>query len=375
MKNEKYFSGYGEKLKVKFLSFLRKKKSGDKTLNEYLELSKNEPDNIGVHMKIADLYLKDGEKKGAVKEYLYAAETYAKEELYQLTMSIYKTVLSLDPTLVNVYLTLAELYQKLGFIGDAAATYEKLAQYLLTTGKPFEVRNIIERMINLDPSNRFIREKANKFFVALKNVSHVKQDSEEELIEVGENQPEYIKIVPSEEGLSESNYFDLGSQLDDGEELILSADKTEKVKDESSMEVNKVFEGIIKDIAEKPKEEAFRLHYELGIAYQQMEKFDEAIEEFKKALDDQEIKNDCFRRLANCFREKEMYKHSINAAKSGLKSRFVSQREFLELNYELGLTYAGMKESKKALEVFKDIQKVNPSYKDTIKIIDDLSKG
>ena len=360
---------------MKFLSFLMKKKSGEKTLDEYLQLAKNEPDNIGVHMKIADLYLKKGKKEEAVKEYLYSAETFAKEELYQLTMSIYKTVLFLDPTLVNVYLTLAELYQKLGFIGDAAATYEKLAQYLLTTGKPFEVRNIIERMINLDPSNRFIREKANKFFVALKKISHNKQDGEEELIEVGENQPEYIKIAPPEEGLREKNYFDLGSQLDDGEELIISTDKTETAKDESSMQVNKVFEGIIKDIAEKPKEEAFRLHYELGIAYQQMERIDEAIEELKKALDDQDVKNDCFRRLATCFREKEMYKHAINAAKSGLKSRFVSQREFLELNYELGLTYAEMRESKKALKVFKDIQKVDPSYKDTKKILKELSKG
>jgi tetratricopeptide (TPR) repeat protein len=360
---------------VKFLSFLLKKKSGEKTLDEYRQLAKDEPDNIGVHMKIADMCLKKGKKEDAIKEYLYSAESYAKEELYQLTMSIYKTVLSLDPTLVNVYLTLAELYQKLGFIGDAAATYEKLAQYLLSTEKPFEVRNIIEKMINLDPSNRFIREKANKFLETLKKGYHNKQDSEEELIEVGENQPEYIKIVPPEEGLGGENYFDLGSQLDDGEELIVSTDRTETAKDESSMEVNKVFEGIIKGIAEKPKEEAFRLHYELGIAYQQMERIDEAIEEFKKALDDPEVKNDCFRRLATCFRDKEMFKHAINAAKSGLKSRFVSQREFLELNYELGLTYAEMKESKKALEVFNDIQKVNPSYKDTKIFLDELSKG
>jgi predicted Zn-dependent protease len=70
-----------------------KKKSSEKTLDEYLQLAKNEPDNIGVHMKIADLYLKKGKKEEAIKEYLYSAENYAKEELYQLTMSIYKTVL------------------------------------------------------------------------------------------------------------------------------------------------------------------------------------------------------------------------------------------------------------------------------------------
>lgn len=360
---------------MKLFSFLKKKKSGEKTLDEYLQLAKNEPDNIGIHMKLADLYLKQGKKEEAVKEYLYSAESYSKEELYQLAMSIYKTVLSLDPSLVNVYLTLAELYQKLGFMGDAAAAYEQLAQHLLTTGKLFELRNIIERIINLDPSNRFIREKANKFFAALKKVSHAKQEPEEELIEVGESHPEFITITPQEDEPSENIFFDLGSQLEDGVNLCVSTDSSDTAEDESSMEVNKVFEGIIKDISEKPKEEAYRLHYELGIAYQQMEKIDEAIEEFKKALDDQEIKNDCFRRLAACFRKKEMYKHAINAAKSGLKSHFVSQKEFLELNYELGVTYVSMNESKKALDAFNEIKKVNPNYKDTKKILEELSKG
>lgn len=359
---------------MKFLSFLKKRKAREKTLEEYLQIAKNEPDNTGVHMKIADLYLKKGKKQEAIKEYLFSAEIYAKEELYQLTISIYKTVLSLDPTLVNVYLTLAELYQKLGFIGDAAVTYERLAQQLLSEGKTGELQNILGKMINLDPSNRFFRKKANRFLDAVKGELDQKKEIEEELIEVNEKRSGTLNI-PRIEDSEEKGFFDLGAQLEDGEELLISTQKTEAAKNESSLEVGKVFEGIIKDIEGKPKEEATRLHYELGIAYQQMEQVDEAIEEFKKALDDQDVKNDCFRRLATCFREKKMYKHAINAAKSGLKSRFVSQKEFLELNYELGLTYAEMGETKKALEVFQEIQRVNPNFKDTKNILEELSKG
>ena len=67
-----------------------------------------------------------------------------------------------------------------------------------------------------------------------------------------------------------------------------------------------------------------------------------------------------------------MYKHALNAAQSGLKNRFISQNEFLGLNYELALTYAEMGENKKALATFKEIAKVNANYKDTKSILEEL---
>ncbi|MFH0812927.1 MAG: hypothetical protein V2A69_08835 [Pseudomonadota bacterium] len=361
---------------MKLFSFLLKKKKGEKTLEDYLKIAKNEPDNTGVHIKIADLYLKQRKKDEAIKEYSYAAEAYSKEELYQLAISIYKTVLSIDPKLVNIYLTLAELYKKQGFVGDAAATYEKLAAHYLKEGKAEEAQNIIEMMISLDPSNQFIRKKAEKFFSDLRGAPPIGRETPpiREEIQVSnrvEKREEGIRIASPEEILGQEGFFDLSAQLEDGEELAVS-NRVVEAKDESLLEVDKVLEGIKKNIEEKPKEESYRLHYELGIAYQQMEKSEEAIEEFKKALPDQEIKNECFRRLSACFRDKEMYKHALNAAKSGLTSRFISQNEFLGLTYELGLTYVEMGEEKKALETFEEIAKVNINYKDTKRILEEL---
>lgn len=357
---------------MKLFSFLKKTKKVEKTLDDYIQIAKSEPENTGVHMKIADLYLKKGKKDEAIKEYLYAAETYAKEELYQLTMSIYKTVLTIDPTLVAVYVTLAELYEKQGFVGDAAATYEKLANHYLKEKKNEEAESIVEKMVTLDPSNQFIRNKADKFLLSLKGAPAEKAEREEKEPVKQKRQEEEIMIASPEEILEQKDdFFDLGAQLDDDQELSVGEEVGEAT-DATSMEVDKVFEGIKHDIGEKTEQEGHRLHYELGIAYQQMERIDEAIEEFKKALSDQEVKNDCFLRLCACFREKEMYKHAVNAAKSGLKSRFISQNEFLGLHYELGLTYAEMGDNKKALATFKEIEKVNAEYKDTGSILKEL---
>lgn len=357
---------------MKLFSFLTKKKKGEKTLEDYLQIAKNEPENTGVHMKIADLLLKKGKKEEAIREYMLAAEAYAREELYQLAVSIYKTVLSIDPTLVNVYVTLAELCQKLGFMGDAASTYEKLAQHYAKEKKTEEARKIVEKMVALDPSNQFIRRKAERILGGFQpGAASPTVKAAKEKTAAPAREDEAIRIASPEEILEDKGFFDLGAQLDDGEELVVSADTTTS-KDAGALEVERVFEGIRQGIEEKSKEEGSRLHYELGIAYQQMEKIDEAIEEFKLALSDQEVKNDTFRRLAACFREKEMYKHAINAAKSGLDSRFISQAEFLGLNYELGLTYAEMGETKKAVEAFKEIEKVNPNYKDVKSILEEL---
>jgi len=356
---------------VKLFSFLKKTKKAEKTLDDYIRLAKDEPENTGVHMKIADLYLKKGKKDEAIKEYLFAAQTYAKEELYQLTMSIYKTVLTIEPTLVAVYVTLAELYEKQGFVGDAAATYEKLAHHYAKEKKHDEAERIIKKMVTLDPSNQFIRNKADKFLLSLKG-GPAETIEREEAPEKQKRKEEDIRIGSPDEILEEKeDFFDLGAQLDEDRELVV-AEEVEEAMDATSMEVDKVFEGIKHEIGEKTEQESHRLHYELGIAYQQMERIDEAIEEFKKALSDQEVKNDCFLRLCACFREKEMYKHALNAAKSGLKSRFISQNEFLGLHYELGLTYAEMGDNKKALATFMEIEKVNANYKDVSTILKEL---
>lgn len=362
---------------MRLFAFLTKKKRGEKTLADYLRIAKDEPENTGVHIKIADLYLKKGKRGEAIREYIFAAEAYSNEELFQLAISIYKTVLSIDPKLVDIYLTLAELYEKQGFVGDAAATYEKLADHYYQQGKAEEARRIVETMIHLDPANEFIRKKAERFLGNLGGPSPLgsaplsDRESKPAPVRVSKRD-QSVRIASPEEIVGDEGFFDLGAQLEDGEDLVVSERNAEIKRDEASLELDEVLKGIKQNIEEKPKEESYRLHYELGIAYQQMEKIEEAIEEFKKALPDQETKNDCFRRLSECFRDKEMYKHAVNAAQSGLKSRFISQSEYLGLHYELGLTYIEMGEEKKAQEAFDEIAKVNVNYKDTKRILEEL---
>ena len=365
---------------MKLFGFLTRKKKGAKTLDDYLQLAKSEPDNPGVHMKIADLYMKSNRKDSAVNEYICAAEGYGKEELYQLAMSIYKTVLTIDPTLIPVYITLAELYERQGFIGDAAVTYEKLAHYYLKDDNTQGVKDVVARMKKLDAGNGAIRSRALRFLGSVEKAEAEARSqstrempvTEEDLLTVEAHSQDtgHVRAAAVETASEDGNFFDLGAHLNTGNELVLSEETIASSADASSLEVDTVFQGIRRNIEQSDKEEGYRLHYELGIAYQQMDRFDDAIEEFKKALSDADVKNDCFLRLCACFREKEMFKHAINAAKSGLKSRFISQSEFLGLNYELGLTYAEMGDEKKALGSFLEIAKIDANYRDTRKIID-----
>ena len=116
---------------------------------------------------------------------------------------------------------------------------------------------------------------------------------EEELLTVERQSAEGGRNRGVERVHEEKSYFDLSSQLDDGDEFMPSQ-STVSANDTSSMELDTVFQGIKQNIEESGTEESYRLHYELGIAYQQMDRTEEAIEEFKMALADSSVKNDCF---------------------------------------------------------------------------------
>ncbi len=83
-------------------------------MDHYLNLVKKEPGNAKAHLKLAEMYQKDGDKKKAIAEYLNAAEIFLKNQFYARAMAIYKQVPKQDPSLDNVYLKIADIYRKMG---------------------------------------------------------------------------------------------------------------------------------------------------------------------------------------------------------------------------------------------------------------------
>ena len=105
-------------------------------------------------------------------------------------------------------------------------------------------------------------------------------------------------------------------------------------------------------------------HYNLGTALQKTGRFDEAIDELKKAAEDPTRALDSYLRLAVCFREKEMFKESLQFLKKGLNSKDLSPDKELSFNYETAVTYKKQGKARKAQKIFKKISKTDSDFRE-----------
>jgi len=115
---------------VKFSIFSKKlsPKGIKKTIKEYEKLLKARPEDLKARLKLADLYIKAGDKDRAVSELLEIAQQYLKQEMDLKAISIYKKILVLNPDFLDVYYRLGDLYMKRGLLGDAKIQYKRVLE-------------------------------------------------------------------------------------------------------------------------------------------------------------------------------------------------------------------------------------------------------
>lgn len=100
----------------------------NKAIKEYLKQIEASPKDKRLHLKLGDLYLKNGEKEKAIDEYLKAGGLHAEEDLNIQAIAIYKKVVSIDPVHIEALHRTGTLYVKEGFLGNAKSCYERILQ-------------------------------------------------------------------------------------------------------------------------------------------------------------------------------------------------------------------------------------------------------
>ena len=125
---------------------------------------------------------------------------------------------------------------------------------------------------------------------------------------------------------------------------------------------------ILGDFKEKMDEQIddsdFETHYNLGIAYKEMELFDEAVLEFKKCLFDEGHAVDALLEIGSCHNMMGSAEEAVAELERGLLMQGVTQDHLIALKYELGLSYQMLGRGRDAIEIFNEILEVDPSYRD-----------
>jgi tetratricopeptide (TPR) repeat protein len=113
----------------------------------------------------------------------------------------------------------------------------------------------------------------------------------------------------------------------------------------------------------------YETHYNLGLAYKEMDLVDEAVEEFQTAAalvapqDGTPRYLQCCNLLGHCFMQKGIPRLAVMWFKKGLDAPGHTEDEYQALRYELGMAYEQMGDLDRAIDVFTEVYGINVSYR------------
>jgi tetratricopeptide (TPR) repeat protein len=161
-------------------------------------------------------------------------------------------------------------------------------------------------------------------------------------------------------------YYDLAAELgaaldglDRPEEALFDEEKSPE-----EMSFEEVFKEFKKGVEKKVGEEDYSTHYNLGIAYKEMDLVDEAIGEFQIAARSPEFFVECCSMLGVCFRQKGLHDLAEKWYRKGLDAKGFSEEIYVGLKYDLAETFEEQGRKRDAEALYKEVYAANANYRD-----------
>ena len=121
-------------------------------IKEYEHLLDDNPNDVYTLNRIGDLWVRINRTDEAVKTFGKIADHYSRDGFFLKAIAIYKKINKLDPSKLDVYAKLADLYAKQGLAMEAKSQYQVLADYYLKHGDPRNALTIYRKIAELDPN-------------------------------------------------------------------------------------------------------------------------------------------------------------------------------------------------------------------------------
>jgi tetratricopeptide (TPR) repeat protein len=338
-------TGIVERLKDRFRG---EKGRMSKELEQSLKMVRREPGNTKVRVKIAELYQKMGDPEKAIAEYLKTAEIFSKKDLWPQAMAVYKRILKLDPSQEEVNRCVSEIYQRLGFLGDAFSQYNVLLQRYHHSGDAEKSLEILGLMADLNPQ---------KF--ALDRKSQISREESEPAAPNYEAEADGETLdleIPTSD--TSRTFFDLC------EELQKKGPKNKHLKVAKEICTEKIFgfDEILKELQEVGGTSRVypNFNFQMGVACREMGFYDEAVEQFQLALEKGQNPVDAAHFMGLCYREKGWWEEARQSFRKALQMELVPEekRQVIQKDLDL-LPQEPQMESEEAGEQGEDGEREN----------------
>lgn len=148
--------------KEKFLASAQKfiqKGQFDRALRDYEQVVTADPKDVKLRQKLAELMVRCNRREDAIREYDTIAKYYDENGFYLKAIAVYKQIQRLDPSNLEISLSLAALNEKQGMIGNALSEYKNVYDHYQKEGMIENAVEILQKMHAVDPENIDIRIK------------------------------------------------------------------------------------------------------------------------------------------------------------------------------------------------------------------------
>jgi tetratricopeptide (TPR) repeat protein len=125
----------------------------------YRQIVEDNPRDWNTINKIGDLFAKLNRLKEASGEYAKVADFYARDGFLLKAIAIWKKINKLDPTILDPYLNLADLYGKQGLMMEAKGQYQFVVDEFVKRGRTREAGDVLKKMAEIDPSDLKVRSR------------------------------------------------------------------------------------------------------------------------------------------------------------------------------------------------------------------------
>ncbi|HEX9204142.1 MAG TPA: tetratricopeptide repeat protein, partial [Vicinamibacteria bacterium] len=137
----------------------------EKAIDLLKQLVADNPKDWNTINRIGDIYGKLNDVKAANEQYAKVAEFYSRDGFYLKAIAVWKKINKNDPTVLEPYLNLADLYSKQGLMVDAKAQYEWVFNECIKRGRVREAGDALKKLADIDPSDLKVRSRLAELYI------------------------------------------------------------------------------------------------------------------------------------------------------------------------------------------------------------------
>lgn len=181
-----------------------------KALKEYNLLLQADPRDAKLLLEVGDAYRRWGQSEDAIGQYAKVAQQYRQDGFDARAVAVYKQILNLDPKHYAAYVSLSELYQRMGLDSEAIGALQTAADGYHREGRKAEALELLRQMAALDPTNTTSRLKVAELLRQEKMTAEALAEYEAAAREL-ENQQDRDQLVAVRERILELKPDHLGA--------------------------------------------------------------------------------------------------------------------------------------------------------------------